>query len=537
MIQRPQLQLDAHGRLLGLTGAGLCLVGLAASSPIALLLGQLHLAALLSSLVHGAIKASRALRSLGAAVASEGPLAAKALSAGGEARFTLALSVDDDVEPTAIQPIVGVGLSQASAHLSRVSEGSYEVVVEATAVRAGRTAIHGLRVRLAAFPWVVDVERGAHALAVVLPRPTPQRLGNQRSGDRVTLPVGLSRPDTQGLGSDVRELRDHVPGDPFKHIAWKASARRGRLIVKEFDDDGALSVYLVVDMGPALRKGPWGATALDSSLSQALGMARQLTAGHHRVGLVTADGHVHDFVRADAGPTILERLVETMLRVQTVVDARLTEASTEEVAARVAHFLWLHHNVDVRLPAPLRLGILGPDVDVERAADVARRLLPRYSTPRSAAPAEGADADTALRLFCERVGLDLPYRAEFGGAFSGRGLVEAVERCILDRSANHLIVALVDPATLDLEIARVSQRLARAHGHRMSFVPVAAPAAGPLQARGLEGGDPGEAGPDLPASHLSERVAAVLAADSKRHGMQIMRGLRLNATTRGSTPV
>ena len=32
----------------------------------------------------------------------------------------------------------------------------------------------------------------------------------------------------RGEGDDLRELREHQPGDPFRKIAWKASARRGR---------------------------------------------------------------------------------------------------------------------------------------------------------------------------------------------------------------------------------------------------------------------------------------------------------------------
>ena len=34
---------------------------------------------------------------------------------------------------------------------------------------------------------------------------------------------------------EIRELRDHAPGDPLKRVAWKASARRGRLLVREME--------------------------------------------------------------------------------------------------------------------------------------------------------------------------------------------------------------------------------------------------------------------------------------------------------------
>ncbi len=42
-------------------------------------------------------------------------------------------------------------------------------------------------------------------------------------------------------------IRDYVPGDPMKRIHWPSSARRGALMVKEFDQDPQAEIWLFLD--------------------------------------------------------------------------------------------------------------------------------------------------------------------------------------------------------------------------------------------------------------------------------------------------
>lgn len=63
-------------------------------------------------------------------------------------------------------------------------------------------------------------------------------------------------------GRDVqyRGVREYVPGDPLRDIHWKASAHRGRLVVKLYDDEAgpAASIFIHNRLGgadPALLKG------------------------------------------------------------------------------------------------------------------------------------------------------------------------------------------------------------------------------------------------------------------------------------------
>ncbi|MBI3409765.1 MAG: DUF58 domain-containing protein [Planctomycetes bacterium] len=86
-----------------------------------------------------------------------------------------------------------------------------------------------------------------------------------------------------GSGSDLLDLRDYLPGDPPKMIAWKASARRDRLMTRELESEVPIRCTLFVDTSNSTRVGPVGRNALArfleiaSAVIQANARARDLT--------------------------------------------------------------------------------------------------------------------------------------------------------------------------------------------------------------------------------------------------------------------
>ena len=60
----------------------------------------------------------------------------------------------------------------------------------------------------------------------------------------------------KGRGQDLYALRDYVPTDSARHVHWKASARSGSLMVREFTREDDCRVLLVLD--PHIPEGPAG---------------------------------------------------------------------------------------------------------------------------------------------------------------------------------------------------------------------------------------------------------------------------------------
>ena len=65
---------------------------------------------------------------------------------------------------------------------------------------------------------------------------------------------GAAESQAKGRGQDLYALRDYVPTDSARHVHWKASARLGSLMVREFTREEDARVLLVLD--PHVAAGP-----------------------------------------------------------------------------------------------------------------------------------------------------------------------------------------------------------------------------------------------------------------------------------------
>jgi uncharacterized protein (DUF58 family) len=89
-----------------------------------------------------------------------------------------------------------------------------------------------------------------------------------------------------GAGAELHQLRAYLPGDPLARIDWKASARAGSLITREYSEDQHLDVLVAVDAGrlSRLRCGELDRFGLYGNIAARL--AEVATQHDDRIGLV-----------------------------------------------------------------------------------------------------------------------------------------------------------------------------------------------------------------------------------------------------------
>ena len=90
------------------------------------------------------------------------------------------------------------------------------------------------------------------------------------AGDRRLNDIGVRNFVRRGEGTDFRQLSEYQPGDSVRHIDWKASARAGRPIVREFQDERDQCVVLLLDCGRRMRADEQAAGALGSHFDHVL---------------------------------------------------------------------------------------------------------------------------------------------------------------------------------------------------------------------------------------------------------------------------
>lgn len=120
----------------------------------------------------------------------------------------------------------------------------------------GEIRFEGVEVRYAdacGFFYRRKVIRNLSSMAV-FPVPLPTKsAGRTTKRHNIYPPPGVHRLRLPGGGGELLDLRDYQSGDPPKLIAWKASARRDKLITKEFEGEVPLRTTIYIDASELTR--------------------------------------------------------------------------------------------------------------------------------------------------------------------------------------------------------------------------------------------------------------------------------------------
>lgn len=119
----------------------------------------------------------------------------------------------------------------------------------------------------------------------------------------------MIRPKRQvGQGREFEKLRLYLPGDGMGDIHWKATAKRGQLVTKEFQIERTQEVYVVIDASrlsarsvaaPGSRDG--GEPLLERYIRAALVLGNVVHRQGDLFGVLSFSDRVLNFVRAKSG--------------------------------------------------------------------------------------------------------------------------------------------------------------------------------------------------------------------------------------------
>lgn len=149
-------------------------------------------------------------------------------------------------------------------------------------------------------------------------------------------PPGMHAHLRPGMGSELMEIRDYIPGDPPRTVAWKISARRDCLMTKQYESEVPVRCTLMVDVSRSVRLGYPGPTPLHTLIRLAATMAETLVANRDPVGLnLFGPNRVH-VIRAAANRQttirILTKLAEAVGRPLEPVEVPSDELLPQAVA-------------------------------------------------------------------------------------------------------------------------------------------------------------------------------------------------------------
>jgi uncharacterized protein (DUF58 family) len=99
------------------------------------------------------------------------------------------------------------------------------------------------------------------------------------------LNLGLRKLRLRGAGAEFESLREYLPGDAFRSVNWKATARRGRMMVEQYEVERSQNVLVLLDAGRLMMPRIGLQRKFDYALTAGLSVASIAQAAGDHVGL------------------------------------------------------------------------------------------------------------------------------------------------------------------------------------------------------------------------------------------------------------
>ncbi len=139
--------------------------------------------------------------------------------------------------------------------------------------------------------------------------------------------LGVRRTRRIGQDNEFERLRDYTVDDNHKRIDWRATARRNKLTVREYQATQCQQIVFLIDSGRLMTNESAGLTLLDHSLNAMLMLSYVALRQGDQVGLIHFADAIDAFVPPRSGMRQMSRLLHASFdRFPRLVETRFDHA-------------------------------------------------------------------------------------------------------------------------------------------------------------------------------------------------------------------
>ncbi len=120
-----------------------------------------------------------------------------------------------------------------------------------------------------------------------------------------------------GHSMEFEQIKEYVRGDDIRTINWKATARKGGLMVNSFTDEKSQQVYCIIDKGRLMKMPFNNLTLLDYAINSTLVLSNVCLQKQDRIGLITFSNKPGTILAADRKPVQRENILQLLYNQET----------------------------------------------------------------------------------------------------------------------------------------------------------------------------------------------------------------------------
>lgn len=147
--------------------------------------------------------------------------------------------------------------------------------------------------------------------------------------------IGVLQRRRRGEGMEFHQLRDYRQEDSPRQIDWKASARMGRLISREYQDERDQQIVFLLDCGSRMRAKDGDLSHFDHTLNALLLLGYVALGQGDAVGLATFGHETPRFLPPKKSVAVVNRLLNAVYDLQPTLHVPDYLAAAESLLRRL----------------------------------------------------------------------------------------------------------------------------------------------------------------------------------------------------------
>lgn len=128
---------------------------------------------------------------------------------------------------------------------------------------------------------------------------------------------GIKKIRKTGSNAEFDQIKEYVYGDDYRTINWKATARKNKLMINQFQDEKSQQVYSVIDMGRVMKMPFEGLSLLDYAINASLVISNIAMLKQDKAGIITFSHKVQSVLLAERRSAQLQKILELLYNQKT----------------------------------------------------------------------------------------------------------------------------------------------------------------------------------------------------------------------------
>jgi len=129
--------------------------------------------------------------------------------------------------------------------------------------------------------------------------------------------IGIKKIRKIGHSMEFEQIKEYVPGDDYRTVNWRATARRGQLMVNHYTDEKSQQIYCIINKGRMMKMPFEGLSLLDYAINASLVLSNVALLKQDKAGIITFSEEIGAFLPADKRATQMNSVLEVLYNQKT----------------------------------------------------------------------------------------------------------------------------------------------------------------------------------------------------------------------------